>query len=97
MTHEVVDIREVMYVLYLMVGWLKSIEYLGIQDCMNSLHRSQSHISASLSHKFGLFYFSIKFIILGCSPSVATTKSRQNDNGVGNELVERSRKERDNV
>jgi hypothetical protein len=91
-SHEVVDIQEVMYVLYLMVGWLKSIEYLGIQSCTNSLHRSLSHISASLSHKFGLSYFSLKFIILGFSPSLVTTYSRQNDNGVGNELAERSRK-----
>ena len=28
---------------------------------MNSLHRSLSHISASLSHKIGEFYFSFKF------------------------------------
>ena len=63
-SHGVVGIQEVMYVLYLMVGWLKSIEYLGIR-CMKSLHRSLSYISASLSHKFGLFYFSLKFVILG--------------------------------
>ena len=86
-----------MYVLYLMVDWLKSIEYLGIRCCTNFLHRSLSHISASLSDKFGLFYFSLKFIILGFSPSVVTTKSRQNDNGVGNELEERIRKEIDDV
>ena len=96
MSHEVVDIQEVMYVLYLMVGWLKSIEYLGIRCCMKSLHRSLSRISTSLSHKFGLCYFSHKFIILGFSPSVVTTSSRQNDNGVGNELDERRSKERDN-
>ena len=63
-SHEVVDSQEVMYDLYLMVGWLMSIEYLGIQWGANSLHRSLSYISASLSHKFGLFYFALKFIIL---------------------------------
>lgn len=92
MSHEGVDIQEVMYVLYLMVGWLKSIEYLGIRCCTNSLNRSLSHISASLSHKFELIYFSLKFIILGFSPSVVTTYSQQNDNGVGNELAETRKK-----
>ena len=47
-----------------MVGWLKSIEYLGIRCCTNSLHRSLSHISASLSHKNGEFFFSFKFGLL---------------------------------
>ena len=61
----VVGIQEVMYFLYSLVGWLKSIEYLGIWWWMNSLHRSLSHISASLSHKIGEFYFSFKFGILG--------------------------------
>ena len=44
---------------------MKSIEYLGIRCCTNSLHRSLSHISARLSHKNGEFYFSFKFGILG--------------------------------
>ena len=57
--------QEVMYVLYLMVGWLKSIEYLGIRCCTNSLHRSLSHTSARLCHKNRDFYFSFKFGILG--------------------------------
>jgi hypothetical protein len=64
-SYKVVDSQEVMYVLYLMVGWLMSIEYLGIRWGANYLHRSLSYISASLSHKFGLFYFSLKFVILG--------------------------------
>jgi hypothetical protein len=92
-SHKVVDSQEVMYILYLMVGWLTSIEYLGIRCGANSLHCSLSYISASLSHKFELFYFSLKFVILSFFPSVVTTKSRQNDNGVGKELAERSIKE----
>ena len=63
-SHGVVGIQEVMYVLYLMVGWLKSIEYLGIR-CMKSLHRSLSYISASLSHKNGEFYFVFNLGISG--------------------------------
>ena len=65
MSHEVVDSQEVMYVLYLMVGWLKSIEYLGIRCCMKSLHRSLSYIGASLSHKNGEFCFIFKLGISG--------------------------------
>ena len=60
----VVGIQEVMYVLYLMVGWLKSIEYLGLR-CMKSLHRSLSYNGASLSHKNGEFYFVFKLGISG--------------------------------
>ena len=63
-SHGVVGIQEVMYVLYLMVGWLKSIEYLGIR-CMKSLHRSLSYNGASLSHKNGEFYFVFKLGISG--------------------------------
>ena len=63
-SHGVVGIQEVTYVLYLMVGWLKSIEYLGIR-CMKSLHRSLSYNGASLSHKIGEFYFVFKLGISG--------------------------------
>ena len=62
--YQVVGIQEVMYVLYLMVGWLKSIEYLGIR-CMKSLHHSLSYNGASLSHKNGEFYFVFKLGISG--------------------------------
>lgn len=63
-SYEVVDIQEVMYILYSMVGWLKSIEYLGIR-CMKSLHRSLSYNGASLSHKNGEFYSIFKLGISG--------------------------------
>ena len=53
-SHGVDGIQEVMYVVYLMIGRLKSIEYLGIR-CMKYLHCLLSYNGSRLSHKNGEF------------------------------------------
>ena len=70
-----------MYVLYLMVGWLKSIEYLEIQMGMKSRHRSLLHMCKFKSRvRVSLLQGQIHHI--GFSPSAVTTKSLLNDNGL---------------
>ena len=81
MSHSIVDFQEVMYVLYLMVGWLKSIEYLEIQIGMKSRHRSLLHMCKFKSRvRVSLLQGQIHHI--GFSPSAVTTKGLLNDNGV---------------
>ena len=79
-------------------GWLVE-EYRVLRDSM--LHEVSTPLFVTHQYKFKsqvrviLLQYQVHHI--GFSPSVVTTSSRQNDNGVGNELAERSRKERNDV
>ena len=90
MSHKVVDTQEVMYILYLMV-----VQYRVLRDSSGDELSTPLLVIQLCKFKSQVWAILLRSQVhkIEFSPSVVATKSRQNDNRVGKELVERSIKE----